>query len=264
MGKAWPTYGPISPWALLFHIDCNSSYIHICIICCLGQKCFLPICFLPLLSWHSILAHNFHEMCHYFSISDFCIMKNLSVYFAFLSMLLCYELDSPCPPNATLLLSVLMPGVYLVNHFLPLCPMMHMSLLHSHQTYGFPCDSVSITSVFLWIHCTGGNRMLNPAIPQAFENLHLYNWWNPNTEAQGPTIHHLPHPFQRFSWVYLTLDRRLWTHLRSQETGFQLLASTKDTCEAKMPTPWRLPLAGLGCPWSANGSITKAYERGAH
>lgn len=53
-------------------------------------------------------------------------------------------------------------------------------------------------------------------------------------------------------------------HVRSQETGFQLLASTKDTWEAKMPTPWKLHLAGLGCPWSATGYIPKAYERDAH
>lgn len=41
---------------------------------------FYPYC-LNSASWHSIHAHNFNEICPYFSISDFCIMRNLSVSF---------------------------------------------------------------------------------------------------------------------------------------------------------------------------------------
>lgn len=208
------------------------------------------VCLYPLsVSGHSTHAHNFNEIHYYFSISDVCNMRNLSLYFfSFLSMLLCHELDSVYPPNVASLPSFLV-AMYVSNQ--PLLTTVFYNALFTPNMQ-FP----------LWLCLHSQCPVLNP----------LYRWqedaqpsqpksiWRPSflqlmTSWYSPGSHHLPHPSQCFSSVYLTLGRALWTHVRSQETGFQPLASTKDT---RMPTPWRLHLAGLACPWSSSGYIPKA------
>lgn len=172
VGKAWPTYLPISPWAICFSIL-------VIILHKLSRESLLartetPSCLL-LFTFTLLIA--FLDIVHMLSILMKYVIIFLLEIFALWEIFPCiFHFCQCCCAMNLILFSHQMLFSVLVAMHVSNQPLLATVFYDAHVPAPFHTRHTTFlmtlppqASVPLWIHCTGGKRMLNPANPQAFK-----------------------------------------------------------------------------------------------